>query len=212
MTDAPQAVATRDWTVLADEQTLEKTIAALEAHNFQVIVAETLDEARQKVLELIPEGSEVFTASSATLEASGLAEALNESGRYKSIRKQLNALNRETQMSEMRRLGASPEFIVGSVHAITEKGDVLTVSGSGSQLAGYVYGSTHVIWVVSTQKIVATLEDGLRRIEEHSLPLESARMQKLVGRPSGIGKILIARQELRPGRITIVLVKANAGF
>ncbi len=211
MTDVPQAVATRDWTVLADEQTLEKTVAALEANGFKVIVAESLDEARQKVLDLIPEGSEVFTAQSMTLEASGLASAINESGRYKSIRKQFMTLNRETQMPEMRRLGASPELVVGSVHAITEQGVVLTASGSGSQLAGYVYGASHVIWVVSTQKIVANLEDGLQRIEEYSLPRESERMQRVAGRPSAVAKILITRLE-RGGRTTIVLVKANAGF
>ena len=56
--------------------------------------------------------------------------------------------------------------MVGSVHAVTEQGQVPIASASGSQLASYVLGASHVIWVVGAQKIVRDLEEGLRRVRE----------------------------------------------
>jgi hypothetical protein len=112
----------------------------------------------------------------------------------------------------MRRQGASPDVLVGSVHAITEQGEVLIASAVGSQLGPAASGAGAVIWVVGTQKLVRTLEDGFRRIREHSLPLESERTQQAYGQASAINKLLIVNGEMYPGRITIVLVKQQLGF
>jgi hypothetical protein len=206
------AISTRTWQVLADPATLAEAVRALEANGFTVILADTAEEAKQKVLELVPEGTEVFTATSATLEKTGIAFEINESGRYNSVRKKMAGLNRQTHMAEMRRLAATPEYVLGSVHAVTQQGYTLAASFGGSQLPAYVYGAAKVIWVVGAQKIVKDVEEGFRRIEQYSLPLESERLQKALGRPSAIGKILITRREAIPGRITIILVKDNLGF
>jgi hypothetical protein len=114
-------------------------------------------------------------------------------------------------MREMRKLAASPDYVVGSVHAITEHGQVLVASGGGSQLASYVYGAGHVLWVAGTQKIVADIDEGLRRIDEHSLPLEDARMRQTRGVGSQVGKIMIFRRE-PAGRTTLILVREALGF
>ncbi len=208
----PDSVRTHTWQELADPATLDETVHALEANGFNVIVADSAEQAKRQVLELVPDGAQVFTAISATLEKTGIAHEIDESGRYDSVRKKMAGLNRQTHFLEMRRLGATPEFVLGSVHAVTHQGYTLVASFGGSQLPAYVYGATKVIWVVGTQKIVRDVEDGFRRIEEYSLPLESERLQKAIGRPSGISKILITRKEVMPGRITIVLVKENLGF
>ncbi len=73
-------------------------------------------------------------------------------------------------------------------------------------------GAGAVIWMVGTQKLVRTLEDGFRRIREHSLPLENERTQQIYGQASAINKLLIVNGEAYPGRITIVLVKQQLGF
>ena len=112
----------------------------------------------------------------------------------------------------MRKLGASPDVLVGSVHAITEKGEIMIASAVGSQLGPAASGAGTVIWVVGTHKLVRTLEDGFRRIREHSLPLESERTQQVYGQASAINKLLIVNGEAYPGRITIVLVKQQLGF
>ena len=122
-------------------------------------------------------------------------------------------MDRNTQGLEMQRLGAAPEFVIGSVHAVTQDGKVMIASNSGSQLPAHAYGSSNVIWVVGIQKIVKNIDEGFKRIYEHSLPLESERARKAYNMPgSFVSKILIINKEIKPGRITIIFVPEILGF
>lgn len=205
-------IAESEFTQLASEEQIAKTVQALEAHGIRAFVFETGEEARAYVLDLIPSGAEVYNSPSRTLELIGLAEDIEHPTRFQSVRARLLSLDRMTQRNEMRKLGATPDVLVGSVHAITEQGEVMIASAVGSQLGPAASGAGAVIWVVGTQKLVRTLEDGFRRIREHSLPLESERTQRVYGQASAINKLLIVNGEAYPGRITIVLVKQNLGF
>jgi acyl-CoA hydrolase len=205
-------ISNSEFAQLASEEQIAKTVQALEAHGIQAVVFETGEEARNYVLDLIPSGAEVYNSPSRTLELIGLAEEIEHPTRFQSVRARLHLLDRVTQREEMRKLGASPDVLVGSVHAITEQGEIMIASAVGSQLGPAASGAGAVIWVVSTQKLVRTLEDGFRRIREHSLPLESERTQRVYGQASAINKLLIVNGEAYPGRITIVLVKQNLGF
>ncbi len=200
------------YSKLADDATIEKTAEALKKNGISVLVAETGEEAKKKVLELLPEGSEVMDMTSMTLEAINIASEVNESRRFNSVRNKLNTMDQKTQGAEMRRLGAAPEWVVGSVHAVTEDGHLLIASATGSQLPAYAYAAEHVIWVISTQKIVKNIEEGLKRIHEYSFPLEDERALKAYGIHSGVNKILIVNKEFAPERITAILVKENLGF
>jgi LUD domain len=195
----------------ADRSHLERTAAALTERGFIVQIANSAEHARELVLGAIPEGSEVHIALSETMRELGITNEIDESGRYNSIRAQLNALDRKTQGREMRKLGAAPDFIIGSAHAITDDGQVIVGSGSGSQLGAYAYAGGNVILVVGHQKLVADLDEGLRRVREYSLPREYARMQS-VGRPGSLlAKTLIIHQE-PSARITVILVPETLGF
>jgi L-lactate utilization protein LutB len=205
-------IADSEFTQLASEEQIAKTVQALSAHGMRVVVFETGEEARSYVLDLIPSGAEVYNSPSRTLELIGLAEEIEHPTRFQSVRTQLQALDRVTQRNEMRKLAASPDMLVGSVHAITEQGEIMIASATGSQLSPAASGAGMVIWVVGTHKLVHTLEDGLRRIREYSLPLESARTKAVYGQASAINKLLIVSGEAYPGRITIVLVKQLLGF
>src|SRR5215831_3082200 len=163
----------------------------MEAHGMRAVVFESSEEARRYVLDLIPSGAEVYNSPSRTLEMIGLAEDIELTTRFQSVRAQLQALDRVTQRNEMRKLGASPDVLVGSVHAITEQGEITIASATGSQLGPAASGAGTVIWVVGTHKLVRTLEDGLRRIREYRLPLESARTKAVYGQASAINKLLI---------------------
>jgi acyl-CoA hydrolase len=205
-------ISTSEFTQLASEEQIAKTVQVLEAHGIRVVVFETGKEARSYVLDLIPSGAEVYNSPSRTLELIGLAEDIEHPTRFQSVRARMHSLDRVTQRNEMRRLGASPDVLVGSVHAITEQGQVLIASAVGSQLGPAASGAGAVIWVVGTQKLVRTLEDGFRRIQEYSYPLENERTRQVYGQASAINKILIVNGEAFPGRITIVLVKQQLGF
>ncbi|MCH8741393.1 LUD domain-containing protein [Patescibacteria group bacterium] len=197
---------------LADDATIQKTAEALKKNGISAVVVETEEEAKKKVLELLPQGSEVMNMTSMTLEAINVVSELNESEHFNSVHNKLNAMDQKTQGAEMRRLGAAPEWVVGSVHAVTEDGHVLVASASGSQLPAYAYAAGHVIWVIGTQKIVKNIEEGMKRIYEYSFPLEDERALKAYGMHSGVNKILIVNKEFVPERITAILVKKKLGF
>jgi YkgG family uncharacterized protein len=201
-----------EFTQLASEQQIEKTVQALQARGIQVVVFDTGEEASKYVLNLIPDGAEVYNSPSSTIEAIGLAEQIEHPNNFQAVRARVATLDFATQRNEMRKLVSAPDVLVGSVQAITEQGEVLIASASGSQLSAAVFGANTVIWVVGTQKLVHTLEDGLRRIHEHSLPLESERARQVYGQGSAVNKLLLINAEHEPGRITIVLVKQQLGF
>jgi len=203
---------TNKYATAASEGRVRRAAAALEANGITVLRAADAAEAKQIVLRLIPEGSEVHHGASQTLDLTGIAEAIDKSGRYDPIRPRIFSMDRNTQANEIRRISAAPDVMLGSVHAVTESGSLLVASMGGSQLGPYVSGAGRVILVVGTQKIVSDLEEGLRRIEEYSFPLEDARAQAAYGLHSGINKVLIINREMTPGRITVVLVNEVLGF
>ena len=196
----------------APAERLERVAAALTANNFAVEILDDAAAARTRVKDLIPEGASVLTGASETLRLSGIDEDINGSGRYDSIRARGGAMDRATQMDEIRRLLASPDVIMGSVAAVTETGSLVIASGSGSQLPAYAGGSARVILVVGAQKVVPDLSAAMRRVEDHCLPLENDRAMKVYGWPSAISRVLILNAEPRPGRGTVLLLREAIGF
>ncbi|CNF02892.1 Uncharacterised ACR%2C YkgG family COG1556 [Mycobacterium tuberculosis] len=196
----------------APAQRLARAAAALVANGFIVEVLDDAAAARTRIKDLIPEDASVFTGASETLRLSGIEEDINAGGRYRAIRPRVLAMDRATQMDEIRRLSATPDVIVGSVHAVTETGSLVVASGSGSQLPGYAGGAARAIWVVGAQKVVPDLGTALRRVEEHCLPLESARTEAAYGSPSAVNRLLVLNAELHPGRGTVLLLREAIGF
>jgi L-lactate utilization protein LutC len=196
----------------ASDDQIKRTVQALEANNIHVIVTEDGADAKKTLYELIPANAEIFTSSSETLNALGVTEEIDKSGRYNSVREKISMMDRKTQNREMEKLGATPEYMIGSVQAVTEIGEVIVASKTGSQISGYVAAADHVIWVVGTQKIVPTIDDGMDRIETYVLPLEMTRAFKAYGIATSINKVLVIKKEFKPGRTTMILVKENLGF
>lgn len=202
-----------DYTHLASDEIIETTVSSLKNNGINVSVVDTASEAKDKALELIPVGSEIMTMTSATCDAVGTTQILNDSGKYNSLRQKFKTMDRLIQKKEMSQLGATPDYAIGSVQAITPKGEILVASGTGSQLSAYAYGSAHVVLLVSTKKIVTTLDEGLRRIYEYSLPLESERIRQLgQGPSSNVAKTLIINNEHIENRINIIFIKQDLGF
>jgi hypothetical protein len=195
----------------ADRARLERTAAALNDRGFNAQVADSAEHARQLVLDAIPAGAEVHIALSETMRELGITSEIDESGRYDSVRSRLNALDRATQSREMRKLGAAPDYIVGSAHAVTDDGEIIVGSGSGSQLGAYAYAGGNVILVIGHQKLVRDIDEGLRRVREYSLPREYARMQAAGFPGSLLAKTLIIHQE-PSDRISVILVPKTLGF
>jgi hypothetical protein len=202
----------RRFAVPAEDARVRRTAAALEANGITVLRAADSAAAKRLVLDLIPAGSQVHQGASQSLLDSGIAEEIESSGRYEPLRPRIFGMDRATQADEIRRLTASPDVMLGSVHAVTETGSLVAASVSGSQLGPYASGAGTVILVVGTQKIVPDLEDAVRRIDEYVFPLEDARAQAAYGVHSSVNKVLIINREWIPDRITVVLCDEALGF
>jgi LUD domain len=196
----------------APAERLERAAAALTAHGFTVEVLDDAAAARARIKDLIPEGASVFTGASETLRLSGIEADINDSGRYDSAKQRGRTLDRVRDLREIWRLMSTPDVIVGSVHAVTETGSLVIASASGGQLPGYAGGAGQRIWVVGAQKVVPDLPAALRRVEEHCLPLESARARAAYGQPSAVNRLLILNAEPHPGQATVLLLREAIGF
>jgi hypothetical protein len=208
----PSKETEAEFSRLASEHQIRAAVAALERNGITWSVVDSGEEARTAVRSVLPMGAEVYNNTSRTLEVIGVAEDIETSGKYQPLRPRLYQMDREMQDREMRQLSSSPDWVVGSVHALTQDGSLLIASASGSQLGPIVSGAGHVVLVIGAQKIVPDLNTGLRRIFEYCFPLEDRRAKQAYGVPSGVNNVLVINRAIVPGRITAILVRELLGF
>ena len=208
----PTEAAVAEFAQLASDKQLDEAAAALERNGISSSVVDSGEQARDAVRSIIPIGAEVFNNTSRTLESIGIAEDIERSGLYQPLRPRLYQMDREMQAREMRQLAATPDYVVGSVHALTEEGSLLIASASGSQLGPLVSGAGHVILVIGGQKLVPDIATGLRRIYEYCFPLEDRRAREAYGVPSGVNNVLIINRVITPKRVHAILVGEPLGF
>jgi hypothetical protein len=167
------------WDTLADRDSIDWAISALNEYGMNASLVQTGAEAREKVLSIIPASDEVMNMTSMTLTDIGLDKDIMESGRYQATRNALAKMDRKTQELEMQRLGAAPPWAIGSVHAVTEDGSAMLASKTGSQMAAYVYGALKVIWVVGA-------EDRRRFRRRHQADLRMVAAPRAPARAGGL--------------------------
>ncbi len=205
-------VSPKVFSELVSDEQINRTAQALEANGIKALIAENAEDAKRLFFELVPQEAEVFLGSSVTLETLGIQEEVDKSGRFDALRPKMFAMDRATQGREIRKMISAPDYAAGSVHAVTEDGRVLIASNTGSQLGPYASGAGKIVWVVGAQKLVKDLNEGMKRIEEYVVPLEEEHMQSLYKVSTAISKLLIINREVRPGRITMIIVKEPVGF
>lgn len=192
---------------------IQRTFEALRARGVEPVFAKDRREALATVLAMLPQGALVSHGTSTTLIEIGLVDRLKDPAtgiRYGNAewRAEPDAARRGRLRA---RLTAESDVFLGSVQAIVETGEVIAADQGGSRQAGYVFGPPKVIWVAGTNKLVPTVEDGIRRLRETALPKEDARVKAEGGAGSYVGKLVIYERE-RPGRITLILVGESLGF
>jgi len=209
------APSEENWDRLPNKQTIKRTIEALKNRGINTELVDTQREALRLITTKIPDGAQIMTGASTTLDQIGFTELLKSGAhKWKNLKQEIMSEKDPAKQGSLRVQATGAEYFVGSVQAVAETGEVVIVSASGSQIPAYAFNARNVVWVVGTQKIVPSLEEALRRIREHALPLETARMKSQGFPGSMIGKILILERELpQLGRnLTMILVNEKLGF
>lgn len=200
------------FSIPVSEEILQHTIARLQERNIGVLVVENGDEARKLVAERVPKGAEIHWGKSKTLQDAGIIDLFQNSGEYDALQPRYLKMDRKTQGREIRKLTSAPDFMLGSVNALTEDGILMIASATASQLGALANGAGKVIFVVGSQKIVPNMEMGMRRIREYVLPWEDEQVRKTVPSGSFVGKILIIEREWVAERVTVILVRETIGI
>ena len=196
----------------ASEETLQHVANRIRERNIEVVIVTNGDEARQVVLERLPKGAEIYSGKSKTLQDAGIFDAIHNSGLYDALRPRAFKMDRQTQGREIRKLIAAPDFMLGSVNAVTEDGILVATSATASQLGPYANTAGKVIFVVGSQKIVPDLETALQRIREYVFPWEDEQVRQRLPSGSFVGKTLIIEREWAAGRMTVILVREPIGM
>ncbi|MFD5566290.1 LUD domain-containing protein [Kitasatospora griseola] len=211
---APEQAAApaTQYTEPVSAERLERTADALAARGFGVEILADAEAARARVRELVAEKASVYTTASETLRLSGIDDDLNGDRYPRSVKPQVLTMDRESEADGIRHLLATPDVVIGSVAALTETGSLVVASGSGSQLPAYTGGAARAIWIVGAQKIVPDLPAALRRLEEHALPLETARTEAAYGVPSAVNQLMVFNAPTRFTQGIVLLLREAVGY
>lgn len=202
-------------TILASADTVSTTIAALNEHGFLAESVATGADALARIKELVPHGASVMNGASVTLEQIGLMDYL-KAGEHE-WNNLHDAILEETDPSTktlLRRQSVVSDVYLGSAHALTEAGEIMIASNSGSQLPHLAFTSPTVVLVVGAQKIVPTLTDAFARIQDVVIPQEDVRMKEVYGYGTLLAKTLILHKE-NPAlerKVYVLVVNEELGF
>jgi L-lactate utilization protein LutB len=198
---------------LPDEETIDETVANLEANGFEVVVVDTAEDALETLQSHISAGASVMNGHSTTLEEIGFVEHLNEGDHdWESLPDEIWSIDDDTKRQAARRESQTAEYFLGSVNAISATGELVAADRSGSRIGAYPFAAENVVIVSGVNKIVPTLSAAFDRLESVAYPLENERANEAYGVDSAIAKQLVFRQELEDGRTTVVLIRDELGY
>lgn len=196
-------------------------IKALERRQMTGYFVETKAQAKQKILDLMREGSSVSWGGSQTLDEIDIKPAL-KAGNYK-------VLDRAdaTDSSDRKRIyheALSADYYLTSTNAITLDGKLINIDGNGNRVAAIVYGPETLIVVAGMNKLAVDEAAGIDRVRNMASPPNTVRLN--MNTPCAMtGKchdcksedciccsVLITRFCRDKDRIKVILVGQSLGF
>jgi hypothetical protein len=200
---------------IASSDIINETEKALIGNGFLTEVVSNSGEALLRIKELIPAGASIMNGSSRTLEEIGFVSYLKEGKHgWNNLHESILKEEDKEKQSLLRKQSVLSDYYLGSVHALSETGELVIASNSGSQLPHIVFTSPNVILVVGAQKITENLDEAVTRLKEYVFPLEDARMKEVGMGGSFISKLLIVNREpsFMGRKFHIILVNEKLGF
>src|SRR3989344_2020528 len=203
-----------NYETLAANEAVSKATKELQKRGIKVEFVNAKEDALKRLKELMPKNSEVMACGSTTLEQIGFVNLLKSKNHpWVNLKDKILAEKDKNKQNELRRLSVTSQYFIGSVHAVSQTGEIVIASASGSQIPSYAFSSDNVIWVVGTHKITKNLNEAIERVRKYCLPLEDKRMKSIGYSCSTIGKLLIFEREIMPHRkIILIFVNEKLGF
>lgn len=153
----------------------KKVVEALNKRFFEAYYVQSKENVFSKILEIIPKSNVVSWGGSITLESLKIQKSLKENG-YSVIDRD-TAQNPEERKELMRKALTCDTFLMSS-NAITEKGELFNIDGSGNRVAALCYGPKNVVIIAGTNKIVKDIEDAYKMVRNRCAPINAQRFCK----------------------------------
>lgn len=128
--------------------------------------------AVKKISELIPAGATVGFGGSVSVEEIGLLPALT--GRTLLHR----SLFPKEQASDVMKKMHFADWYVTSTNALTECGDFINIDGRANRVGEILNGPANIIYVLGTNKIVETIDEGIDRARTVAAVKNTRRLNK----------------------------------
>jgi len=202
-----------------------KTIENLKRNGMEAFFCDTSEQAKNAILDMIPQGASVGMAGSVTLREMGIIDQLMR-GKWKVFNQYLPRLTKEESL-EIRKEGTLADYFLSGTNAVTLDGELINLSGMGNKTAGLTY-ARKVIIVVGGNKIVEDVPQGIKRARDLAAPANAQRLNfKTPCRDTGTcdysacrppnynrmcNQLLIIEGEGEKGRVTVFLVGEELGF
>jgi L-lactate utilization protein LutB len=154
-----------------NQQLLERAVKALTKHGFGALWVETEEEARDRVLEMIPQEALVGVGGSRTIRQMGLVEVLLARGNR--VADHWKAGLSDEERMAIRRQQLNCDVFLASSNAITLDGFLVNIDGAGNRVAGMIIGAPMVIIVAGVNKLARNVADGLERVRNVAAPLRA---------------------------------------
>lgn len=204
-----------EYDKLATKEMVEETIKNLAANNVEGIFVENGAAALEKIKELIPTGVSVMNGASKTLEQIGFVDYLKDGKHgWNNLHEGILAETDPVKKAILRRQAVLSDYYLGSVHALSQTGEFLIASNTGSQLPHVVYTSPNLIFVVGAQKMVPVVDETFKRLQEYVIPLEDNNMMQKYQVHTFPSKVLLFKREFAGmGRkVRMIIVGEELGF
>ncbi|MEW6033239.1 MAG: lactate utilization protein [Chloroflexota bacterium] len=199
-----------------------KAVKALERNGFSACFVDSKEEARQKILELVPDGAAVGAGGSITIREIGVLDVLKERG-HRLYDHWAPGLTQE-QVLAIRRAQLTCDVFLTSANAVTSDGRLVCCDGAGNRVAAMAFGPKKVVVAVGANKIVCDLDTALRRVKEVAAPqalrdtgiavpcVETGHCQDCDSPQRGCRVTLILERKPYFTDIAVVVVGESLGF
>lgn len=199
----------------------EWIIANLKKRNMEGYFFEDSASCVRAILEMMPEGSVVSWGGSASVQESGMMDALKQ-GNYRLIDRS-EAKTPEEQRETYARTVMSDYYFMSS-NAITYEGELVNFDGNGNRVGCLIHGPRHVMLIVGMNKVTASLESAVQRVRTMACPPNAVRLNRqtpcaatgkcgdCLSPDCFCNQLVITRRSGHAGRIKVFLVAEDLGF
>ncbi|SHI20701.1 lactate utilization protein [Sporanaerobacter acetigenes] len=207
-----------------ENKDINKLMKNLKQRNINSCFFSNRLEAKNALINKIPSDSLIAFGGSTTIKELGLVDYLINN-QYKVLNRFEKDISKEEKIEIERKSLLADIFITGS-NALTIDGELINMDHTGNRVSAMLFGPKKVYIVVGVNKIVNSIEEGIRRVKTVAAPLNAKRAKDEYNPPclkngqcvncnskdSICNSLVIMSRQYIPERVTIFIINEELGF